>query len=291
PQRGGLAKLVKPAVRRAAVLFLGGEGGLSQRRACGLLTVHRSTARYLGHGRSDVAVRTRLRELAAEKRRYGYRRLHVLLRREGVLVNHKRVERIYREEGLSLRRRKRKRAAGARAETWLAATQPDQRWSLDFVSDALWWGRKLRMLTVVDTYTRESLAIEVDTSLSGARVARVLDRVIGERTVPAEIVMDNGPELTSKALDQWAYGRGVQLRFIAPGKPQQNGYIESFNGKLRDECLNEHWFTTIYDAREKVEAWRVEYNRDRPHSSLGNQTPDEFRRSLTERKAPVGLSQ
>jgi putative transposase len=255
------------------------------------MSMGRSTQRYACHGRDDTPIRARLLELAALKRRYGYRRLYVLLRREGVCVNHKCVERIYREEGLSVRKRKRKRAAGVRAATWLPATQPDQRWSLDFVSDALHWGRKLRMLTVVDTYTRESLAIEVDTSLSGARVARVLDRVISERTVPGEIVMDNGPELTSKALDQWAYERGVQLRFIAPGKPQQNGFVESFNGKFRDECLNEHWFTTLYDAREKVEAWRVEYNRERPHSSLGNQTPEEFRRSLTARKDLVGLSQ
>ena len=267
---------------------------MSERRACGLLELERSTARYTCRRRDDTHLRARLRELAAEKRRYGYRRLHVLLRREGMRVNHKCVERIYREEGLSLRRRKQKRAAGVRAETWLAATRPDQRWSLDFVSDALWWGRKLRMLTVVDTYTRESLAIEVDTSLSGARVARVLDRVIAGRAAPQEIIMDNGPELTSKALDQWAYERGVRLRFIAPGKPQQNGYIESFNGKLRDECLNEHWFTTIYDAREKVEAWRMEYNRERPHSSLGNQTPEEFRQAVTRplptRRDPVGLS-
>ncbi len=282
---------MKPAVRRLAAQHVQERWAYSERRACGLVSVGRSTARYLARGRSDADLRTRLRELAGEKRRYGYRRLHVLLRREGVLVNHKCVERIYREEGLSVRRRKRKRAAGVRAETWLQATRPDERWSLDFVADTLWWGRRLRMLTVVDTYTRESLAIEVDTSLSGARVARVLDRVIGERgAAPAEIVMDNGPELTSKALDQWAYERGVQLRFIAPGKPQQNGYIESFNGKLRDECLNEHWFTTLYDAREKVEAWRVEYNRERPHSSLGNQTPEAFRRSLSERKGPVGLS-
>ena len=281
---------MKPAVRRVAAQHVQERWAYSERRACGLVSVGRSTKRYAEHGHDDMRVRARLRELAAEKRRYGYRRLHVLLRREGMRVNHKCVERIYREEGLSVRRRKRKRAAGMRAETWLPATRPDQRWSLDFVSDALWWGRKLRMLTVVDTYTRESLAIEVDTSLSGARVARVLDRVIAERAAPDEIVMDNGPELTSKALDQWAYERGVKLRFIAPGKPQQNGYIESFNGKLRDECLNEHWFTTLYDAREKVEAWRVEYNRERPHSSLGNQTPEEFRRSLTERKDPVGLS-
>lgn len=280
-----------PAVRRVAAQHVQEQWAYSERRACGLISVHRSTARYQVRGRPDGPIRARLRELAAEKRRYGYRRLHVLLRREGVLVNHKCVERIYREEGLSVRRRKRKRTAGVRAESWQPATRPDQRWSLDFVSDALWWGRKLRMLTVVDTYTRESLAIEVDTSLSGARVARVLDRVIGERAArPDEIVLDNGPELTSKALDQWAYERGVRLRFIEPGKPAQNAFIESFNGKLRDECLNEHWFTTVWDAREKVETWRVEYNRERPHSSLGNRTPDEFRRSLTQRKDPVGLS-
>lgn len=189
-----------------------------------------------------------------------------------------------------MRKRKRKRvAAGVRLPA-VQAMQPDQMWSLDFVSDALAWGRKLRMLTVVDTYTRESLAIEVDTSLSGVRVARVLDRVITERSaLPAEIVMDNGPELTSKALDQWAYDRGVRLRFIAPGKPQQNGFIESFNGKVRDECLNEHWFTSLYDARRIVETWRVEYNRERPHSSLGNQTPEEFRASVT-RPTPERLA-
>jgi putative transposase len=251
--------------------------------------------RYQGHGRDDTALRTRLRELAGEKRRYGYRRLHVLLQREGTTVNHKRVERIYREEGLSVRRRKRKRAAGVRAEIWQPATAPDQHWSLDFVHDALWWGRKLRMLTVVDTYTREALAIEVDTSISGVRVARVLDRVIAARMAqPDEIVLDNGPELTSRALDHWAYVRGVQLRFIAPGKPVQNAFIESFNGKLRDECLNEHWFTSLWDARQKVEAWRVEYNRERPHSSLGNQTPEEFRASITrppaERLDPAALA-
>ena len=194
------------------------------------------------------------------------------------MVNHKRVQRIYREEGLSVCRRKRKRAAGVRAQTWQPATAPDQRWSLDFVSDALSWGRKLRMLTVVDTYTRESLAIEVDTSLPGERVARVLERVIDERGArPEEIVMDNGPELTSRALDAWAYGHGVRLRFIEPGRPQQNGYIESFNGRLRDECLNQHWFLSLADARQTVEAWRQDYNTVRPHSSLRNMAPVQFR--------------
>ena len=282
---------MKPQARRAAARFLEGGWALSERRACGLTCLARSSARYEGHGRDDTPLRARLRALAAEKRRYGYRRLQVLLRREGVMVNHKRVERIYREEGLSVRKRKRKRVAGSIRLPAVQAMRPDQVWSLDFVSDALAWGRKLRMLTVVDTYTRESLAIEVDTSLSGVRVARVLDRVISERgALPAEIVMDNGPELTSKALDQWAYDRGVRLRFIEPGKPQQNGYVESFNGTLRDECLNEHWFMSLYDARRIVETWRVEYNRERPHSSLGNQTPEAFRRSLTERRDPVGLS-
>lgn len=286
---------MKPRARRAATLFLAEEWVLSERRACGLVSIGRSTARYAARRRDDAPIRTRLCVLAGEKRRYGYRRLYVLLRREGVLVNHKCVERIYREEGLSVRKRKRKRvAAGVRLPA-VPAMQPDQVWSLDFVSDALAWGRKLRMLTVVDTYTRESLAIEVDTSLSGVRVARVLDRVITERSaLPAEIVMDNGPELTSKALDQWAYDRGVHLRFIAPGKPQQNGFVESFNGKFRDECLNEHWFTSLYDARRIVETWRVEYNRERPHSSLGNQTPEEFRASVTrptpERLDPAALS-
>ena len=207
------------------------------------------------------------------------------------MVNHKRVYRIYREEGLSVRRRKRKRGVSVARTPLLRPTRPNEVWGLDFVQDALAWGRKLRMLTVEDLYTREALAIEIDTSLGGVRVARVLDRVIDERgQVPAAIVLDNGPELTSKALDQWAYNRGVRLHFIDPGKPQQNGYVESFNGKFRDECLNEHWFTSLYDARREVETWRVDYNGVRPHSSLGNQTPEEFRTSATtsvaERKDP-----
>jgi len=244
------------------------------------------SARYEAHARDETALRRRLHELAADRPRYGYRRLYELVRREGVLVNHKRVQRLYREEGLCVRRRKRKRVAGARSETWRAATAPDQRWSLDFVHDQVSWGRRLRMLTVVDTYTREALAIEVDTSLSGERVARVLEQIIGERGAqPGEIVMDNGPELTSRALDQWAYARGVHLRFIQPGKPIQNAFVESFNGRLRDECLNQHWFLSLADARQIVEAWRVDYNTVRPHSSLRNQTPEQFRASVT---TPLG---
>jgi putative transposase len=271
------------------VCYLEASRTRSERRACGLVGISRSSCRYQGNGRDDGPITDRLRELAAERRRFGYRRLHVLLVREGWTVNHKRVYRIYREEGLSVRKRCRKRVARERCPL-VAATGPDQRWALDFVSDALFWGRKIRMLTVVDAFTRESLAIEVDTSLSGVRVARVLDRIVGERgQAPQEIVLDNGPELTSKALDQWAYQRGVSLRFIEPGRPVQNAYIESFNGRLRDECLNEHWFVSLPAARRTIEEWRIDYNRHRPHSSLGNRSPEEFRTDWTTRLAPAGL--
>jgi putative transposase len=274
---------VTPAARKPAVQHLREEWRMSERRACGLVELSRMAMRYVSR-RDDSVVRARLRELAALRRRWGYRRLRVLLLREGMLVNHKRVYRIYREEGLSVRKRKRKRAVSAARTPLLRPTRPDEVWGLDFVSDALAWGRKLRMLTVVDLYTREALAIEVDTSLSGVRVARVLDQLIAERgQAPAAIVMDNGPELRSKAMDQWAYGRGVRLHFIDPGKPVQNCFVESFNGTLRRECLNEHWFTTLYDARDKVETWRVDYNRVRPHSSLADRTPDEFRAAAAAR--------
>jgi putative transposase len=238
--------------------------------------------RYEARRGDDEPVRTRLRELAALRKRFGYRRLGLLLRREGVVVNHKRVYRLYREEGLSLRRRKRKRLTSAGRGPGEAATRPDQIWSLDFVSDTLAYGRRLKLLTVVDTFTRESPAIEVDTSISGERVARVLDRICAERgAVPEEIVMDNGPEMTSRALDQWAYERGVRLRFIAPGKPVENCFIESFNGRLRDECLNLHWFRNLAEARKIVEEWRLDYNQARPHSSLRGLTPEEYRLGIT----------
>jgi putative transposase len=266
----------------------------SERHACGLVGISRSTARYVPVRSGDQELRERLRQLAGERRRFGYRRLHVMLRREGEQVNHKRVYRLYREEGLSVRKKARKRVSRAERLPVVAPAAPNQRWSLDFVSDGLAWGRKIRMLTIVDAYTRESLAIEVDTSLPGIRVARVLDRVIAERgAAPAEITLDNGPELTSKALDQWAYENGVRLRFIDPGKPIQNAYIESFNGRLRDECLNEHWFLTLTHARQIIEEWRTDYNQRRPHSALGNLTPLEFARVLedtqTKQPDPVGL--
>ncbi len=256
--------------------------------------IRRSSARYQTRRSGDQELRERLRQLAGERRRFGYRRLHVMLRREGEKVNHKRVYRLYREEGLTVRKRARKRVSRAERVPAVVLTALNQCWSLDFVSDWLALGRKVRMLTVVDAYTRESLAIEVDTSLPGARVARVLDRVIAERgAAPVEIRLDNGPELTSRALDQWAYERGVSLRFIEPGKPVQNAYIESFNGRLRDECLNEHWFLTLAHAQETIEDWRIDYNQRRPHSALGNLTPLEFSRlqedTQIKQPEPAGL--
>jgi putative transposase len=250
--------------------------------------------RYRDRQRDDAALRVRLRELAAERRRFGYRRLYVLLRRDGMLVNHKRVARLYREEGLAVRRRPRKRVAQGRLDGPTLAAAPNEQWSLDFVSDSLAWGRRIRLLAVLDTFTRESLAIEVDTSLPGTRVVQVLDRLVEARGTPREIVLDNGPELTSRALDQWAYDRRVRLHFIAPGKPAQNAFVESFNGRLRDECLNEHWFLGLADARRIIEAWRRDYNGARPHSALGYRTPDEFAtahvQSHQRQEHPVGLS-
>jgi putative transposase len=249
---------------------------VSQRRACGLMQLSRSSYYYVAQPIHDEPLRQWLRQRAAQRRRFGYRRLLVLLRREGWRDNHKRVFRLYQEEHLQVSVRKRKRTAQWRGQKPAPAERPNQRWSLDFVSDQLANGRRFRLLTVVDDFTRECLAIEVDTSLSGQRVARVLDQIGQRRGLPERVVTDNGPEFTSQALDRWAYQRGVKQQFIEPGKPVQNAYIESFNGKVRDECLNEHWFTLLAEARVLIEQWRVDYNEQRPHSALGNRTPLEF---------------
>jgi putative transposase len=270
--------------------------GVSERRACRLVGIGRSTVRYRSRPHhEEESLRRRLRELAAVRPRFGYRRLHVLLRREGVIVNHKRVERLYREEGLAVRRRTRKRVARDGRGRAALPERPNQQWGIDFVSDALAWGRRIRLFTVVDVFTREVLAIEVDTSLPGGRVVRVLERLAIERGAPDEIVLDNGPELAGKAVDQWAYERGVWLRFIEPGKPVQNAFVESFQGRLRDECLDRHWFVGLGDARHIIEAWRQDYNRARPHSALGYRPPAEFRRFFEEtaimRQDLAGLSE
>lgn len=250
--------------------------GLSERRSCRLVDLWRSTRQYQGRRRDDPALRERLRVLAGQRRRFGCPRLHVLLKREGWVVNHKRTERIYREEGLSLRlKRRRKRGAWLRVPM-PTPTGPNQQWSMDFVSDGLCGGRRFRLLTIVDDYTRECPGIEVDTSLGGARVVRVLDRLAEVQGLPEAITVDNGPEFTGRVLDEWAYRKGVRLNFIRPGKPIENAYVESFNGKLRDECLNENWFLTLNEARTIIEDWRQDYNRFRPHSSLDDLTPEEF---------------
>ena len=272
-----------PAAKRAAASYVQQRFGFSERRTCRLIGLGRSTARYRARARGDDAgLRRRLGELARERPRFGYRRLHALLRREGIVVNHKRIERLYRLDGLAIRRRGRKRVAIKRGRP-PGPSRPNEQWALDFLSDALASGRRIRLLTVIDTFTREALAIEVDTSLPGVRVARVLERVAALRGCPATIVLDNGPELTGRALDRWAHERGVALRFIDPGKPIQNAYTESFNGRFRDECLDEHWFLGLSDARQIVEEWRRDYNQRRPHSALGYATPAE----VAERAATV----
>jgi putative transposase len=268
--------MVTPAARREAVVWIRDGLGASERRACSLASCARSVARYRCRRDDEEPLRARLRELAAKKPRYGYRRLTVLLRREGVLVNPKRVHRLYRLEGLSVRRKKRKRLARQAKPILAPTTAPNERWNMDFMEDSLASGRKFRTLNVLEEHCRECLAIEVDTGLSALRVTRVLDRLVAERGAPREMTIDNGPEYTSKALEQWAHEHGVALHFNRPGKPTDNPHIESFNGKFRDECLNEHWFWHVPDARRIIEAYRREHNEERPHSALGYLTPVEF---------------
>jgi putative transposase len=267
---------VRPAGKRAVITHLVQAHGLSERRACRLAGLNLSTWQYRARRPQPSALRERLKELAGQRRRFGYRRLHALLRREGWRVNHKAVHRIYVEEGLQVRQRKRKRLARALRRPMLVPQAPNQRWSMDFQHDLLATGQRFRSLNIVDDFSRECPAIEVDTSLPGARVVRVLERLAETRGLPKEIIVDNGPEMIGKALDQWAWRYGVRLHFIDLGKPTQNAFIESFNGRFRDECLNENWFLDIRDARRIIEAWRIDYNSSRPHSALGYATPEEF---------------
>ena len=266
-------------MKRRAVRHAIEAHGLSERRACRLAELDRSTFQYQKQPGNDKGLRKRLRELANERRRFGYRRLSILLEREGLRANHKKVFRIYREEGLAVRRRRgRKRAVGTR-QPILLPDRPNQRWSLDFVSDVLSDGRRFRALCVVDDFSREALSVVPDISLSGVRVARELDRVIGYRGKPKMIVSDNGTELTSHAILKWAKDTGVEWHYIAPGKPMQNAFAESFIGRFRDECLNENMFTTLAEARCLIEEWRIDYNTQRPHTSLGGLAPEIYAQS------------
>jgi putative transposase len=232
--------------------------------------------RYRSRAKDQTALRMRLRELAAVRVRYGYRRLHVLLRREGWQINVKRVYRLYRLEGLAVRSKIRKKRASALRPLLPPAQAPNEQWSMDFMTDSLVSGQRFRVLTLVDNMSRESLAVEVDRSLSGERVVAVLERLAARRGLPQVIQVDNGPEFTSRALDAWAHRHGVKLAFSRPGTPTDNPFIEAFNGRLRAECLDQQWFLSLDEARTCLEEWRRDYNTQRPHTALGNQTPAAF---------------
>ena len=247
---------------------------VSQRRVCGLLVLAESSFRYVSR-HNDEPLRLRLLEAAREKPRWGYRRLQIVLAQNGEHVNHKRIYRVYREAGLTIRRKARKRLRRAGSPR-PALSGPNQEWAVDFVHDAAASGRKFRALSVVDPYTRECLALEVDSSMGSRRVTRVLEAIITERGTPQAIRSDNGPEFTSRHFLAWCLERKIETVHIEPGKPVQNAHVESFHGKLRDECLNASWFANLFEARRKITAWRKEYNEERPHSSLGYRTPAAF---------------
>ena len=262
--------------RREVVGHLRQAWGSSERHGCEVTGFVRSVIRYRPRRGGDEALREQVRALASRLPRAGYRTLHDQLAKVGVEVNHKRVYRLYREEGLAVRRRSRKHRAVGPRQPLVAATGLNERWSMDFVSDTLADGRTFRVLSILDVFSRECLALEVDHGLPAERVTRVLDRVALDRGRPCRLVMDNGPEFRSHALDVWATRRGVGLHFIRPGRPMENAFVESFQGKFRDQCLNTHWFEDLADARQTIEAWRCWYNTERGHSSLAGATPFDF---------------
>jgi putative transposase len=268
--------------RRQVVERVQAAAGVSERRAVRFTGFPRSTMRYASVRPPQAALKARIGALAAERPRWGYRWIHRLLVREGWRVNRKRVQRLYREAGLAVRRRGKRRRSGIPRPVRSLLARPNQRWSLDFVHDALSTGRRFRCLTVLDEYSREAMAIHVAHSIPAISVIAVLEVLRRERGLPGVLVTDNGSEFTSRAFDAWAYSRDVKLDFIQPGKPQQNALIESFNGTFRDDCLNLHWFPTLDRARLIIEAWRRDYNHVRPHSTLGELTPREFLAAFTQ---------
>ena len=269
--------MVTPAARREAAGHVVAKLGLSQRRACRIVGVSRSVFSYQSCRTGDDRLRKRLKALAERYPRYGYPTLHDLLKAEGLVINRKRTYRLYSEEGLQVRTKRRRKLTRARVPM-LVPAKINERWSLDFVSDQLANGRRFRILNIIDDYSRECVGQLVDVSLSGMRVARFLDELARTRGLPKVIVCDNGPEFTSKALFFWSRASRVTLHFIQPGKPTQNAFVESFNGKFRDQCLNLYWFRDLDDARRTIEKWRVHYNEVRPHRSLGGQPPAVFAR-------------
>lgn len=279
--------MVTPQAKKEVAQEMIKKHQMSQRRSCWLVGLGRNTCRYQPKRQSSEELKSKIQKIAFEKRRFGYRRVHILLKRSGEKVNHKRVWRIYRELGLKIKKRAgRKKSLGTRLKKE-KAMRPNQRWSIDFVSDALASGEKIRLLTIIDEFTRESLEIRVDHSMGGGKVAKALDFLIEERGMPESIQSDNGTEFTSKALIEWYERKGLTWIYIEPGKPYQNGCVESFNGKLRDECLNEHWFLNLSEAREIVENWRQDYNEARPHSALNGRSPSQWASPLGASRATI----
>lgn len=268
--------MVTPMAKRKAVGFLISEMGLSERRACRIVGLSRSVQQYQSLPKDDEAAIKRMKELASENRRYGYLRLHALLKREGLVVNHKRTYRLYTEQGLQVRTKRRRKLPRRDRVAPQVPERPMQRWSMDFISDQLADCRRFRALNIVDDHSRFCPGQIVDVSIPGARVVRFLDDLAVRIGLPEEIILDNGPEGTSKAMFDWSERTGIRLRFIEPGKPVQNAFVESFNGKCRDECLNLHWFRFLQHAREEIALWRNHYNTQRPHSALGYLSPTEF---------------
>lgn len=275
--------MVGPQAQRRAVSHLCSQHGLSQRRACGLAKVSRSTCRYRVKPK-DTTIEERLKVLAVKRTTYGYRRLYHLLKREGHEVNHKKVYALYKKNELAKRKRKKKRHPQRERNPLVQASKPNEVWAMDFMTDSYGSGRKIRTLNIIDLYARECLKIEVASSLPSSKVISILDTMALERGLPERIIVDNGPEYTAKILKKWAEKNQVYLDYITPGRPMENGYIESFNGKFREECLNQNWFQNISEASIIVEQWREDYNNNRPHSSLGYLTPKEYLKRKKEEK-------
>lgn len=271
--------MVRPEVRREIVRHMQTAFGLSERSACRAAGVPRATQRYTSRKEPQASLLGRMRELATLRPRAGYRTLYRLLRREGSKANHKRVYRLYRADGLSLRIKRRKRRAAAKREQPPPVLKPNDCWAMDFVSDCTSDGKRFRILTLIDVCTRRAPGVVVERSIGGPRVVRFLDEVAAKLGYPTTITVDNGPEFISNALDQWAHAHGVTLHFSRPGKPVDNAFIESFNGRLREECLNTNWFYGLEDARDIIGTWLTDYNEHRPHSSLAGLTPAEYERT------------
>ena len=269
--------MARPALKRPVVEYIRDHYGLPRRRACRLVGLHRSVFYYRSVKNPQLELRGRMRELARTRVRYGYRRLHVLLKREGWSLGRNQAYRLYCEEGLQLRSKlpRRRKTVVTRRERYVPR-RVNQAWSMDFVSDQLVDGRRIRALTIVDVFSREALAIEVGQRMRAENVVEVCNRLVARRGKPKRVFVDNGSEFSGRMFDLWAYHHGVRIDFSRPGKPTDNCFIETFNGSLRDECLNVHWFETLEEAKARIEAWRRDYNESRPHQALQEQTPNEF---------------